>query len=46
MLAGWDSPQLPDDGDWPDGTGSAVSDVHVLAARLEIYATTPVLGAH
>ncbi|MGB8945045.1 MAG: hypothetical protein WCD21_33160 [Streptomyces sp.] len=38
--------QLSDTGDWPDGTGAAVSDVHVLAARLEIYATAPVLEAH
>ncbi|MFG2648440.1 hypothetical protein [Streptomyces sp. NPDC048436] len=33
-------------GNWPEGTGAAVTDSHVLAARLEIYATTEVLGAH
>ncbi|TGB00773.1 hypothetical protein [Streptomyces sp. MZ04] len=33
-------------GDWPDGTGAALTDAEVLAARLEIYASVPVLKAH
>jgi hypothetical protein len=38
--------ELSTTGNWPDGTGAAVTDSHVLAARLEIYATTEVLDAH
>ncbi|MEU5957160.1 hypothetical protein [Streptomyces sp. NPDC047525] len=38
--------QLSSTGEWPDDTGAAVSDVHVLAARLEIYATDRVREAH